>query len=89
MTTPDFTAPVKISDLYELALNRRLTAIRQTLSQLDTERLRKFAQTLSHEMKRLDDHHRFAFRLIADEVCQILEARQSDDAFARLLGGVA
>jgi hypothetical protein len=86
---PDPHNLIKISDLYELALNRRLTEIRHRLSQLDTERLRKFAQTLSHEMKRLDERHCYAFRLIADEVCHILDSRQSDESFARLLGGTA
>lgn len=83
------TKLVKISDLYELAQSRRLTEIRNILSQFDTERLRKLAQLLSQEMKRLQGYRHNMVLLIQNEVCQILDTRQSDEAFARLLGGVA
>lgn len=89
MTTTDYNAPVKISDLYLLAQNRRLPEIRNILSQLDTKRLQRLAKLLADEMRHIHDERHIEFYQLRGQVCQILKARQTDASVIRLLGGVA
>jgi hypothetical protein len=84
--------PVNIKELYELAAAGGSVAyvqLRDVLSSMDTDRLKSLVQQLGREMPRIHDYRWIVLNKIYEPAYHILNTRQSDESFARLLGGVA
>lgn len=91
MTYQNYIPPVKISDLCRMTLEGTAGHIqlRNTLSAMDTERLFSLVKLLADGLMCINTNKSYELRKVQNQVIEIIEARRSDEALARLLGGVA
>ena len=85
----DTSTPVNISDLYQMVIERRPWAVHAALSQLSAERLEELALKISSALDDIKGPQAAPLREVFCITSDLRRVRKSDEAFARLMGGVA
>ena len=85
----DTSTPVNISDLYQMACTGGIQDLHNVLSRVSSDRLEALIAWICYELQYIDIHKAAPFRCILNTAIDINRTRKSDEAFDRLMDGVA
>lgn len=85
----DISTPVNVANLYQMACTGGIQDLHNVLSRVSSDKLEALIAWICYELQYIDIHKAAPFRCILNAAIDINRTRKSDEAFARLMGGVA